>query len=71
MMPKQKTRYNIGDKVKMTDVFHKYDYGIGTIVDIGYYFGLSTCYFVKHNRGGGVCDYPANQLKLVERKKRQ
>ena len=61
-------RLQIGDRVK---VFHETNkdvcYGLGTIENIGYYFGLTIAYYVRlDNFPANIGDYARRQLKKVK-----
>lgn len=58
-------RFEIGDRVKMTDELHRYDYGAGIIVKKGYYPGRRVCYIVRSDMTGKEWDYSPHQLKLI------
>lgn len=54
-----------GDRVKMTDQLHKYDFGTGVIVDKRQYVGGFVCYLVKSDENGKVWDYSPSQLTKI------
>ena len=56
----------VGDRVKMTDQLHLYDYGTGVIVQKTHYVGMYVCYLVKSDSSDKVGDYSPSQLTRIK-----